>query len=257
MRETRDIMGMPVTVEVVGGERAILDEVFAYFERVDTRFSPYKADSEVSKLNDGRLSAETYSPEMREVLALAEATKRETNGYFDVRTPRGAIDPSGLVKGWAIRKAAQLLRDKGYENFWVEAGGDIETSGVNAAGQEWSVGIRNPFNAREIVKVLYPRGAGIATSGTYIRGTHIYDPHVGQAPSPDIVSLTVIGPDVYEADRFATAAFAMGREGILFIEQTSGLEGYAIDGSGRATLTSGFARYTDANVPQSEPTPTR
>ncbi|TIX91826.1 MAG: FAD:protein FMN transferase, partial [Mesorhizobium sp.] len=96
-------------------------------------------------------------------------------------------------------------------------------------GHDWSVGIRNPFNAQEIVKIVYPRGRGLATSGTYVRGHHIYNPHAIDSPIQDIVSLTVIGADVLEADRFATAAFAMGRDGILFIERTPGLEGYVID----------------------------
>ncbi len=97
----------------------------------------------------------------------------------------------------------------------------------------------------EIVKVLSITDCGVATSGTYIRGQHIYNPKHAGEPITEIVSLTVIGPDIYEADRFATAAFAMGREGIFFIERVEGLEGYMIDRSGQATLTSGFARYTN------------
>ena len=76
-----------------------------------------------------------------------------------------------------------------------------------------------------------------------MRGQHIYNPHAAGRPITDIVSLTVIGPDVLEADRFATAAFAMGRQGMAFIERMPGLEGYAVDGSGRAVLTSGFGAY--------------
>ena len=53
-----------------------------------------------------------------------------------------------------------------------------------------------------------------------------------------------MGPNVLEADRFATAAFAMGREGIHFIESLKGFEGYAIDAKGIATMTSGFEVYT-------------
>ena len=133
------------------------------------------------------------------------------------------------MKGWAIRNAAAIIAASGARDFFVDAGGDIQSSGRNAAGKEWSVGIRNPFDAEEIIKVVYPRGRGIATSGTYVRGQHIYDPHAPGRPIVDIVSLTVIGPDVLEADRFATAAFAMGRAGIFFIEETPGLEGYIVD----------------------------
>jgi thiamine biosynthesis lipoprotein len=83
-------------------------------------------------------------------------------------------------------------------------------------------------------------GSGVATSGTYIRGQHIYNPHHPQKTIDDVVSLTVVGPDIYEADRFATAAFAMGREGIIYIEKLPGFEGYMIDTAGLATMTSGF-----------------
>ena len=148
------------------------------------------------------------------------------------------------MKGWAILNTATLIRAAGYENYFVNAGGDIAMSGKNAEGKEWSVGIRNPFNANEIVKVVYPRGKGIATSGSYIRGDHIYNPHAPEEKIRDIVSITVIGPDVLEADRFATAAFAMGKSGIDFIENLPGFEGYAIDVTGIATMTSGLAAYT-------------
>jgi thiamine biosynthesis lipoprotein len=86
-------------------------------------------------------------------------------------------------------------------------------------------------------------GCGVATSGTYVRGEHIYNPKQAYAPAREIVSLTVIGPEIYTADCFATAAFAMGREGIQFIDQLEGYEGYMIDMDHQATFTSGFGRY--------------
>jgi FAD:protein FMN transferase len=93
------------------------------------------------------------------------------------------------------------------------------------------------------VKVLSVTDCGVATSGTYVRGQHIYNPKQAGQLITDIVGLTVIGPDIYEADRFATAAFAMGRESIQFIERLDGFEGYMIDRDGQATFTSGFTRY--------------
>jgi len=245
MHETRIIMGMPISASVVDAHarQHHLDDVFAEFNAIDAQFSPFKDDSEISRLNRGEISQGALTPRMREVFALCEKTKRETNGYFDIARPDGTLDPCGMVKGWAIRDAAALLLKMGFENFCVEAGGDIQCHGVNDEGGEWTVGIRNPFVAHEIVKVLTPKGAGVATSGNYIRGDHIYDPHTGHYGSGDIVSLTVIGPDVLEADRYATAAFAMGRQGISFIERCHGLEAYEIDISGMARMTSGLGRY--------------
>ncbi|WP_246686854.1 FAD:protein FMN transferase [Mesorhizobium sp. B2-4-19] len=237
-------MGMPVTVDIAGASAATLvDTVFDYFEHIDRRFSTYRTDSEISAINRGDLPIRDWSAEMTEVMALAAQTKDQTDGYFDIRKPDGSLDPSGIVKGWAIRNAAGIVRRAGVGDFFIEAGGDIQSCGRNASGLDWSVGIRNPFNAEEIIKIVYPRGHGVATSGTYARGQHIYNPLGAGDPITEIVSLTVIGTDVFEADRFATAAFAMGRQGILFLEQAPGLEGYVVDSNRRATPTSGFGAF--------------
>lgn len=237
-------MGMPVTLQVVdeSATDAALERVFAYFAYIDAKFSTFKPTSEISALNRNELTLAEASEDMQTVFALAEQTRQETNGYFDILR-NGMYDPSGLVKGWAIRNAARLFCDMGFQNFYVDAGGDVQAAGKNSRGQSWRVGIRNPFHRQEIVKVLYLRDCGIATSGTYARGQHIYNPRVERDPLDEIVSLTVIGPDVYEADRFATAAFAMGRRGIYFIERLDGFEGYMIDCNKQATLTTGFSSY--------------
>lgn len=244
MRQSRLVMGMPASVEVPhAADAGPLEQVFALWDSIDARFSTYKDDSEVSRLNRGELSEEEASPELREALALCERTRLESGGYFNARRPGGALDPSGVVKGWAIQRGAELLDSLGYADFYLEIGGDIQVRGRDGAGQDWRIGVRNPFNRDEVVKVLYPRGAGVATSGTAARGAHIYNPLDPSAPIAGIVSLSVVGPNVCEADRFATAAFAMGRDGILFVEDLPGIEGYLIDEEGIATMTSGFERY--------------
>lgn len=251
MKETRIIMGMPVTVEIVdpGVTQAALDKVFSYFTYVDEKFSTYKDTSEISQINQGRLHEDAYSEDMKTVFALSEETKRLTNGYFDIKTPNGTYDPSGLVKGWAIQKAAELLEQDGFKNFYVDAGGDIQTRGLNSRGEDWQIGIRNPFKQEyEVVKVLSGKDLAVATSGTYIRGQHIYDPHQRHEAVTDVVSLTVVGPNIYEADRFATAAFAMGESGIRFIANLPGFEGYQIDKNGQATMTGGFERYVKTHA---------
>ncbi len=244
MKETRAIMGMPVTVELVGADAAALEPIFAYFVSVDERFSTYKPESEISRINRKEIAIEDSSDDMREIFARAAAFKTKTKGYFDIEKPDGSIDPSGIVKGWAIRNAAHLARERGHADFWIEAGGDIQTNGRAEGGAPWSIGVRSPFALDQIVKVVYPEGRGVATSGTYLRGTHIYDPHMKEAVETPFVSLTVIGPDIYEADLYATAAFAMGKDAVAYIHETPGLEAYAIDTKSMATYTPGFARFT-------------
>lgn len=243
MRETRLQMGMPIVVDIIDeSSPEIFQKVFQYFAAVDARFSTYKPTSEISRFNRGEIREKDFSPEMKEIFRLAEETKKETDGYFNIQTNQG-VDPSGIVKGWAINNAAGLIKRAGIHNFYVEAGGDIQVKGKNKEGKKWKIGIRNPFNKDENIKVLQLTNHAVATSGTYERGAHIYNPHDKNAQIKEIVSLTVIGPNIYEADRFATAAFAMGVKGIDFIEQKEGLEGYMIDKRAVATYTNNFNDY--------------
>jgi thiamine biosynthesis lipoprotein len=235
-------MGMPITLDAIDASASLFNSVFDYFKYIDDKFSTYRANSEISRINNHELGLDEASEDMKTVFDLAEQTRLATDGFFDIMH-HGNYDPSGLVKGWAIYNASEILRRKGMENFYVDAGGDIQAAGKNKDGQNWRVGIRNPFDAGQIVKVLSVSNCGVATSGTYIRGQHIYNPKNEELPITDILSLTVIGPDIFEADRFATAAFAMGIEGINFIERLPGLQGYMIDKNKCATFTTGFEEY--------------
>lgn len=244
MKQTRWLMGMPITVEIVdaSADAGAFDAVYAYFDYVDQTFSPFKPTSAVSRVNRGELTLAAACRDMQTILELAEQTKVATRGYFDV-WHEGVFNPSGIVKGWAIDEAASLLYRKGFRNFYVDAGGDAQAYGMNAHGQPWRVGICNPFNLSQIVKTVTLDERGIATSGTYMRGAHIYNPKDNADPLDEIVSVTVIGPDVLEADRFATAAFAMGRNGIYFIETLPDFEAYQIDRQGQALMTTGFQKF--------------
>jgi len=247
MKETRIIMGMPVTLEVVDEnvDQKILNEVFDYFIYIDEKFSTYKSTSEISAINRGEIDIENFSEDMKVIFDLSKETKELTDGYFDIHKKDGTCDTSGMVKGWAIFNGAKILSERGMKNFYINIAGDIQVSGNNIDGEPWKVGIQNPFNKlQESVKTLHLKNEGVATSGTYVRGDHIYNPKNNHEDMKDIISMTVIGPNIYEADRFATASFAMGHEGINFIEKLNGFEGYVIDTNGIATMTSGFNRYT-------------
>jgi len=244
MKDTRLLMGMPITVEIIdeNASKKHLDRIYDYFDYIDHKFSTYKNDSEISFINQGVLTKENYSADMQKILDLCEQTKKETNGYFDINN-QGKLDPSGLVKGWSIYNASQLIKEMGFKNYFVDAGGDIQIKGRNHKGNKWKIGIRNPFNRHEVVKKIVVDKQGVATSGTYIRGQHIYNPYKPKKNLTDILSITLIGPNIYEADRFATACFAMGRDGINFIAQKSGFEAYMIDKNGIATFTPGFNKF--------------
>lgn len=237
-------MGMPATVEIIdaGDHQNVLDEVYLFWSEIDEQFSTYKETSEVSQINAGALSLKDASKRLRHILTIAEQTKQETKGYFDVQQPPN-LDPSGIVKGWAIQEAANLLQEANCQNYYVEIAGDLQVAGYNSSKAPWTIGIRNPFNHAEVIKVLRLSNCGIATSGSAARGQHIYNPLQPSAPLSEIVSVTVIAPSVLDADRFATAAFAMQEDAMQFIASLPELEGYMINKDGLATYTPGFTRY--------------
>lgn len=243
MKKQKNIMGMLVTIQVE--DRNVtnedIQEVFAYFHYLDKKFSTYKKNSEISKINKRELRISESSSEMKKILRLCQETKRQTQGYFDIKI-NGILDPSGIVKGYAIYQGALIFKNKGFKNFYVEIAGDIQVFGKNQNQKKWRVGIQNPFNPKEIVKVLSVSGKGVATSGNYQRGKHILNPKTKKS-ADEIASITVIGSNIYEADRFATAAFAMGEKGIEFIEKLDGFESYMIKKDGSAILTSGLNKY--------------
>ncbi len=204
-------MGMPVTVELVNTRSAssLIAETFEYFNGIDERYSTYKPSSEISLINAG-MPPEKWSKEMSDVLELCEKTKLETNGYFDIENAEGTLDPSGLVKGWAIQRAADHLQKKGARNFYIDAGGDIQTHGRNSSGEPWKIGIRNPFDIQEIVKSIAVSGQAVATSGTYIRGQHIYNPRTPGEQPQGVKSITVIGTNHLRRRPFRHGRFCHG-----------------------------------------------
>jgi thiamine biosynthesis lipoprotein len=226
------IMGMPIVVETRDDvDPAVLDPVFDWFRRVDETFSTYKPESEISRIARGALRAEDASPEVAWVLERCEQLKTETNGYFDAYAG-GSLDPSGLVKGWSVDRAAAIVDSLGLEAYAIYAGGDIVVRGGG-----WRIGIQHPTEPQAYVKVVEVDDGAIATSGAYLRGAHIVDPHTG-APPEGVLSVTITGPDLATADAYATAAFAMGaRVAHHWIARLRGYDGLVILGDGRVLST--------------------
>ncbi|TML86223.1 MAG: FAD:protein FMN transferase [Actinobacteria bacterium] len=211
VRRVEQIMGLPVVVDVRDEEEAgaALDKLFDWLRWVDATFSTFKEDSDISRINRGRLRREDAQPQVRQVLEHCELLRHETDGYFDMHTPNGSIDPSGLVKGWSVDRAAAILDDAGLRNYAVNAGGDMRVLGRAVPELAWSVGIQHPLNRQQVAAVIEATDLAIATSGAYSRGDHVWNPHSARPPA-GILSVTVVGPELATADAYATAAFAMG-----------------------------------------------
>ena len=171
--------------------------------------------------------------------------------YRDVRLDPGRktitllrpliLDLGAIAKGLAIDLAARELRR--FENFAIDAGGDLYLGGCNTNGEPWSIGIRHPRRDNELIDSLRVSNRAVCTSGDYERqiptqGHHILDPRVG-APARAVASVTVVAPTAMLADALATAAFVLGpTDGIRLFDRlgvdglilTSALERYATRG---------------------------
>jgi thiamine biosynthesis lipoprotein len=183
-----------------------------YVNQVDEVFSTYKENSIISQLRRNEIAIEQCPPEVIEVWNLCAFVKELTQGAFDPWAVAGGFDPSGLVKGWAADRCAEILLASGAEHIQVNAAGDLALRGGFAPNQPWSIGVINPDNRLEVLQTFNIENGAIATSGTYERGAHINDPHTGLI-AIGAKSATVIGPNGAITDALATALMVAGRDG--------------------------------------------
>ena len=151
----------------------------------------------------------------------------------------GGTDPSGLVKGWAVDRAGDLLDAAGARNYSLNAGGDIRMRGAPLPEPRWRVGIQHPLERDKIAAVVEGNDVAVATSGAYARGEHVVDPHTGHAPV-GVLSVTIVGPELATADAYATAAFAMAEAGPDWTASLGLYEAMTILADGRVLSTPGF-----------------
>jgi thiamine biosynthesis lipoprotein len=156
--------------------------------------------------------------------------------YLIKKDPRVEIDCNGIAQGYTVDVIRAYLKSKGIHNFLIDVGGELYGLGRNAQGNKWSVGISVPHETGSNAlhpKWIYLDDAGIATSGNYERFfdsggkrfAHTINPLNGQAIHNQIISVTVLAPDVLTADAFDNAFILMGvQEGLAFIEKNPKLK---------------------------------
>lgn len=258
LHRVEQVMGMPIGIDVrdTHVDPVSLDRAFHWFRSVDSTFSTYRPDSDISRLNRREITLDEAHPDVRRVLRRCAQLTDQTNGYFDIRATYlpasartwdadrfpDAVDPSGLVKGWSVERAARILDLAGASNYSINAGGDIRVKGrPDGEAHVWRIGIQHPYITDKVAAVVAARDTAIATSGTYARGQHIVDPHTGLPPT-GVLSVTIVGPDLATADAFATAAFAMGLAGPEWTARLKDYEAMTILEDERVLSTQNFPR---------------
>jgi thiamine biosynthesis lipoprotein len=213
--------------------RAVEEEL----RRIDRLFSAYRPDSQIAWLNAGQIGLCDCSPDVREVLSLCSDAERRTSGWFTAGYGAG-IDPTGIVKGWGIRRVSELLVAAGSTWHAINGGGDVLVVADPAVGEPWRVGVSTGVGPGGLAGVVTGHNFCVATSGNTERRGEIRNPFTG-SPSLTWATFSVAGPDITEADAFATAAVAMGRPAVAWLERLPGYEAVAVDAEGKVSMTSG------------------
>jgi thiamine biosynthesis lipoprotein len=247
-RYVEHAMGMPISLALRGrhtqdaSARSTWNAVVDELREVDRVFSTYRPDSFISRLGRDEIGLADCPPEVSEVLELANQAVETSDGAFSVFLPSNAgllFDPTGVVKGWAVERAAgRHLSNLAETDYCLSAGGDMVARTLDPDTQPWSIGIEDPFNASRIVATVPLRTGAVATSGTSHRGTHIVDPRTGRPPY-GIASVTVVGDSLTWVDIEATTAFAHGTHALDWLRGRPGRTGLIVWSDGRTTLVGG------------------
>lgn len=221
-RRVEQVMGLPISLALRGRHtddaeaEAAWRAALAELRWVDEVFSTWRPDSQVSRLGRGELTVEDCHPAVAHILRLADDARASSGGAFDVWLPGPAgtrrLDPSGVVKGWAVDWAAVPLRALEDTDVCLSAGGDMVCHVADPDTDPWDIGIEDPHDPTRLIARIPVRRGVVATSGAAHRGAHVLDARTGR-PATDLASVTVVGADLTSVDIDATIALALGVDG--------------------------------------------
>jgi FAD:protein FMN transferase len=237
------------------GPVALTDEMFSLLQRAQAFSRLTGGAFDITYAAVGQLY--DYRNRVRptpEALAQARANVGWQGLQLDARdrTVRFAkdgmrIDLGGFAKGHAVDRAAELLSRRGVRHAWVSAGGDSRVLG-DRRGRPWSVAIRDPRRAGEVVALLPLEDISISTSGDYERffddGAervhHLIDPATGDSPR-GVQSVTILSADGLTCEALSKAVFVMGvQRGLALVETLHGTDAVVVDAEGRLHASSGL-----------------
>lgn len=249
VRHVEHVMGLPVSLALRGRHaddaagRDAWRAVTASLRVADRMFSTYRPDSVVSRVDRAEIALDdpAVPPELHEVLDLAGRAERASDGAFSAwcrdAAGRRRLDPSGVVKGWAVERAAAALRALDDTDFCLSAGGDVLGHATDPE-RPWRIGIEDPHDTHRILATVPLREGAVATSGTAHRGAHVVDARTGRAPV-GVAAVTVVYGSLTWADIDATAAFAQGPEAAAWLRRRVGRTGLVVATDRTVTTVTG------------------
>jgi FAD:protein FMN transferase len=235
-RRVAHVMGMPISLALRGRhtDDEAADTAWAaaldVLHEADRVFSTYRDDSVVSAIRRGDLAVADAPPDVHHVVDIAARAERATDGAFSVRRPD--LDPSAVVKGWAVQRAAAALHALEGTDSCLSAGGDLVCRSVS--GEPWRIGIEDPQDPARVLAVVPIRSGAVATSGTAHRGAHLVDARTGAAPDA-VAQVTVVADSLVDADVDATAAYVLGAGAAQWLGHRVGRRGLVVWRDGATT----------------------
>lgn len=260
VRYVEHVMNMPISLALRGqhadddaGRRAwhrVMDEL----RETDRIFSTYREDSFISRLARDEITLAECPSRVREVVQLGQLAEIESGGAFSIwrSNTNGTLtlDPSGVVKGWSVQRAAEHLRVLARTDYCLSAGGDMVCRTLDPETAPWQIGIEDPFDPSRIRAVVPISNGAVATSGTAHRGHHITDARANKVPNR-IGSVTVTAGDLTWADIDATAAYALDTEASQWLRVRSGRSALIVwsDGTDEIIPASGLSDTVTLTCP--------
>ncbi len=158
--------------------------------------------------------------EMKKNIGLNKIMIRLSPPAVKKEIPAIYLDLSATAKGFGVDKVFELINAMGYENYFVEIGGEVRAAGRNHKNEFWKIGVANPSHPTEPQAALTIDNAAVATSGDYwnyfeengVRYSHTIDARTGRPITHKLASVTVVSESCIEADALATAINVMGPE---------------------------------------------
>ena len=246
------VMGTAVTFDVrFDDDRqreeadAAVHEACAWLHWVDTTFTTYNEASYVRRLARGEITIADCPERVGEVVEMCERYRDETDGWFDPWAGPAGFDPSGLVKGWSVQLASDLLVERGFARHCVNGGGDVAARGRPGDAPAWGIGIIDPYDNQSLLVAVRVVDEAVATSGIAERGQHVW--RRDGSPATELASVTVIDPDLTRADVLATTALAMGEAALPWLAERV-RDAYVIDAGRVERMTPGFADRSERLV---------
>ncbi|WP_394252685.1 FAD:protein FMN transferase [Arthrobacter pityocampae] len=243
MGTTASLRGPAVPPELMRG-------LIALFVAADHRFSTYRPDSELSRINRGGIGLTRASRPMKEMYERALEWRMRTGGRFTPHTPDGLLDLNGVVKAHTMAAGESLLLAASHRNWCLSVGGDLVADGMQPDGRPWTIGVVDPSDPDGYLTSIRaaPGARAVATSGTRERGHHLWDGARADSRTSGFLQATVVASDIITADVLATTLAAGGPPVIVDLLSEHAVQFVAVSPNGRLYASAGFRQPAETGL---------